>query len=189
MAFISKQERDELVENITKSLQSNKPKKEEESKPEDRDEERISGEIPLDEVLPPSHGRETGLRVPSTSAHNQPYKGGLYIESIEDRLFRLLENVNVANDPKSSVSANQSVDVKQDERPGQKQVGTTEVLGHTKAKGSIDTPAKKQQAENSSFAVRGEAEQETEEESSEEMLKGAIEDLGTSGEAQITPSA
>ena len=174
-------EREELVEEISKSLKIKKKKKEnEEEKPEDLD-DRFSFEIPLDEVLPPSHGHESGDR-----GMGSPHKSDFVLENIEDRLLRLLENVDMGADIDSSESANRSVDAEKDNRSGQKQVGTTEVLGHTKANKKPTTASQAQRQENSPFAARGKARQKEEKkgEESKGALEDAMEQMGVSGEAQ-----
>ena len=119
MIFESYEEYNNLVEEVSKEL-SKKPKKE---KPKDDfvKDDPVGGSIPLDDVLPPSKGHTVGDRVPNTSANNQPYYGGPWLEhSLEERLHSLLKEISEDND--------QTVNAQQDARQGK--VGRIAPLGH-----------------------------------------------------------
>ena len=141
--FMSDKEYSSLVTEVTDSLQTVRKKKKE-SKPEDRDDVSVGGGLPIDDVLPPSAGHESGTN-PKTPT------SGFRMESIENRLFRLLEEVSIP----SQNGEDQTTQIQQSVRQGQ--VGTTGVLGHSKGDKKPTTASDAKRQEIDPYAVRGKA--------------------------------
>jgi hypothetical protein len=170
--FESYEEYNELMSEITSTLRSVKKLEKEEPEGDTSKDDPVGGEVPLDEVLPPSKGHTVGGRVPNTSSKNQPYYGGPFMEhSLEERLCSLLEEIG---------SNNQSDNAQRD--AGQGQVGVTAVLGH--GTGKPDDPrspmrddyakVKKANRDAKDPASKGE---DSQDDSSEEM-EDALKSLG-----------
>lgn len=121
MIFEDYKEYGSLINEVAKSIKHHQIKNLKDEEPTPTDKESVGGEIPLDEVLPPSHGHESGTRVPNTTK-KQTYYDGPWIEGeLEDRLASLLENIAVSmND--------QTATAQRDTRQGK--VGIVPQIGH-----------------------------------------------------------
>jgi hypothetical protein len=178
MIFESKKDRDKFVRKVAKSLKS--------SQSEDSDEEAGGDEIPLDKVLPPAAGHGSGTGTPNTSARNQPYYGGSFVETIEpisDRLCRLLSEVDAPIEPGADQTAQAQTDVRQG------QVGTTGVLGHSKGSKRPSTAAGALRQEVDPYATRGKATRAAKKEKAEEKRTKGPQKPEKAPESEEQPAA
>lgn len=141
-----------LVDNVSKSL---KTKKKAHVPP--RIVVKQNEETPLDAVLPPAAGHGDGYTTPQTSANNQPYHGGPWIEGIQARLIRLMEQVH--SDSDQTTKTQQAIP--------QGKVGMVGILGHDKGDKLPSTAADAHRQAVDPYALRGKAKREAEAEKKE----------------------
>lgn len=155
--FDNKQEQDDLIETITKSILSTRPQKSKRS----IDKDKLMVKIPLDKVLPPAAGHGVGLGVPNTS-DAQSYKGG-FVEDFEGRLCKLLEEM-------ADSEIDQTEKAQEHAQAGK--VGTVGVLGHSKGDREPATASAAYRQEVDPYAKRGKAAK-----MAKEANKGPVEKL------------
>lgn len=173
MIFDYPEEYDDLINEISNSMKTKKKKKKKKENKEEppKEDDPVGGSIPLDEVLPPSAGHSVGPRVPNTSAYNQPYDGGPWIEGIEDRFCKIIEEIQSDND----------LTVSKQKEAHQGQVGMVGVLGHSKGDKEPRTAAAAHRQAVDPYATAGKAKRKTKslkkpEEQSEEEIEKEMKD-------------
>lgn len=174
MIFEDYKEYGSLMNEVAKSIKHHQIKNLKDEEPEPTDKESIGGEVPLDEVLPPSYGHESGARVPITTAKKQPYDGGPWIEGeLEDRLTSLLENMVTS-------SSDQTVNAEKETHHGK--VGIVPSVGH--GSGRPGDP-RKDDPYHKVKENRRKAEQEEEAIEDSREMKKEIENLDLDDEADL----
>jgi hypothetical protein len=171
---------EELVEEVSQVMQTKKKKKRV-PKPRPQD-DTPGGEIPLDEVLPPAHGHQVGPRIPTNSSRSMGPSDGPWVEGIESRLCRLLEDVQGAGD--------QSVSHQKELQRGK--VGMTGVEGHTKANEAPKTTAAARRQAVDPYAAAGlikrQSQQDKSKKDADKEMEEALKDMDQANEIESTPS-
>lgn len=174
MIFENYEEYKELINEVSSIIRVGSEKTlDKDEEPDDGEDDPVGGEVPLDKVLPPSAGHETGK---NPSYYSSPWLEG----KLEERLCNLLEELTGGSD--------QTANSQQAVRQGQ--VGVVPSLGHGSGKPSspgqrrraeVDTMTKVKKAEADADQVK------TDKEKSEEM-QDEVESLGLdSDETSATP--
>ena len=114
------EEFEELVNEVARSMRTDKKSKKKRIPKPNPDDDKVGGELAIDEVLPPAYGHQAGPRIPNSTNKSI---GDAWFEGIESRLSKLLEAVQGPGD--------QSIGRQKELQRGK--VGMTGVEGHTKA--------------------------------------------------------
>ena len=189
MIFENYEEYNKLISEVVSSIRAGSDKTIGDEQ-EIVDDESIGGDVPLDEVLPPSKGQGAGSHVNELSANTtdeQTYYGGPWIAGrLEERLCSLLEDLAGGNDQTSNSQQSTS----------QGAVGSVGILGHGGATASTEAAKRRGTADpmtalNKAGKAKDEPEKseaETKDDESEDM-KDQMKSLGLdAGEAAaITP--
>jgi hypothetical protein len=184
MIFENYEEYNELINEVSSAIRAGSDKNLGDE-PDPVDDESVGGEVPLDEVLPPSKGHETGAGVPNTTK-KQTYYGGPWIEGcLEERLCKLLEDLTTGGNDQTS-------NTQQATKQGQ--VGIVPTIGHGSA-GTSPGNARRKEVDSMTKVKTADTEARvdkkkpgTEEDKSEEM-NDAMKSLGLDADeaAAATP--